>query len=257
MIKTTGPVEMVKKAGHVSTVLFGVMGVALLCQTWSSEDPFFLAAVLGAWWLVEFVLRFEAQTRFGYDDVDSCPRWRCVLGFWTQLIVLPVLFGMYSMCGSQWACDAFALVFAIFMVEDLVILNIAPLYFWHHLACLLGLGVALYSPEGFECFFFSVVSLEVGSALCNLYLIHPPTQATALMYVLSMTASNMFALAGYWQYANHSVIPASIRAFAGFETLVLICFRQNACIQPEMRCICWGGTGDGGGGTFLLDCVKS
>jgi hypothetical protein len=217
--------------GELAVAVAGVIATPLI-----SDEPFFLGAVvLGGWWLGGCVLRREAKQRCGYEIVDGNPRWRCALGAWTQCVFLPALFAAYALGGRQWAPDAFALIFGLFMFEDMATLNMPTVYFYHHCACLLGLAIALYSPAGFDCFFFSVVFLEIGSGLCNLYLMYPPRPWTARMYIISMTLSNILAVAGYVAFASHAEVPWGIRLFAGFETIVMVSFRQRECMLPETR----------------------
>ena len=149
------------------------------------------------------------------DTVMNLPKWR-VKGFlFTQMIAFPYW------CFNE-HFDAFAFVFPIFFIIDLITLNLPTYLFVHHIVCLLGHTIACnYNIENFCYYANACAFLELGSGIYCMY---------DLKYVrfhflfICMTISNLVALVlAYYWYATESNIFTGLSAFA---TLVLISSRQ-------------------------------
>ena len=92
-------------------------------------------------------------------------------------------------------------------------------------ACL-GAGPNWRSIFGY--FFGATAALELGSAACNLHWLQwfePRTRN--LLYVSTMTASNVFALGFAVCWSASDVASFGVRVFAVVETLILTFIRQN------------------------------
>lgn len=130
----------------------------------------------------------------------------------------------------------FVLVFGISLIQDCVRFptTMGPLLLLHHGACLAGLAVARIAPGPenwvrlFPFFFCACTALEVGSGFCNVYwlrLLRP--RQRSLLYLLSMTISNLVAVACSSLWASSPLAPGLARAFSLVATCVLVYLRQK------------------------------
>lgn len=97
--------------------------------------------------------------------------------------------------------ECFLLIFACSLLQDCARFprTMGPLLLVHHAACLVGLFVARFVPGSewgtvFPWFFGGCTALEFGSGTNNVFWLRwlPPRQS-ALLYLLTMTASNLVA----------------------------------------------------------------
>ena len=140
---------------------------------------------------------------------DGYPRWRVVLGIFSQLVGFPVLFfafalgrqvpqplglasshthlrtptrptrtlwSTYGAVPQEWLMEFFLLVFACGLVQDCVRFptTMGPLLLAHHAACLVGILVARLAPGAewasvFPWFFGGCTALEFGSGFNNIF----------------------------------------------------------------------------------------
>tara|TARA_B110001452_G_scaffold151761_1_gene126248 strand:- start:1040 stop:1723 length:684 start_codon:yes stop_codon:yes gene_type:complete len=191
-------------------------------------------AAASLWWGCELALLPVAKRRCGGEIIDGMPRWRLVLAYWSQLVGIPLTLLAYVL-GAAWADGCFIIIFSVYMVQDLVWFPtlMTKLMVLHHAACLIGLAVACLGagPEWrsiFGYFFGAVAALELGSAACNLHWLQwcePKTRN--LIYLGTMTASNVFALACVCCWSAVDVAPVGVRVFAVVLTLILTFIRQS------------------------------
>ena len=140
---------------------------------------------------------------------DGYPRWRVVLGTFSQLVGFPVLYfafalgrqvpqplglasshthlrtptrptrtlwSTYGAVPQEWLMEFFLLVFACGLVQDCVRFptTMGPLLLAHHAACLVGILVARLAPGAewasvFPWFFGGCTALEFGSGFNNIF----------------------------------------------------------------------------------------
>lgn len=108
----------------------------------------------------------------------------------------------YGAVSQAWLMECFLLVFACSLLQDCVRFpsTMGPLLLAHHAACLVGMLVARFAPGSewgsvFPWFFGGCTALEFGSGFNNIFWLRwlPPRQS-ALLYLSTMTASNLVAV---------------------------------------------------------------
>lgn len=212
----------------------------------------FAFVALFVWLVVGALVRRQAKPRWGeVKDDTGMPLWRCSTGLHTQLLVFPLLFvlswaragysieswerlageRLFTYDGARYYDWAFVYIFAGFMVEDLILLQLGRTMTLHHIGCLLGLAVAFVGmPASFPYFFAGVVSFELGSALFNLHTLYPRSRAAMWTYVVGMTLSNLctFLIMCRSLYAEGGVVG---KAFGAVLTAIFALVRQQSAVE--------------------------
>merc|ERR1711892_426306 len=207
-------------------------------QSQSQSQTALLAAAL--WWACDTaILRPVARRCFGYEWTDGYPRWRVALGCLTQLVWFPVMFLTFVLGGQAWLMECFLLVFACSLLQDCVRFpsTMGPLLLAHHAACLVGMLVARFAPGSewgsvFPWFFGGCTALEFGSGFNNIFWLRwlPPRQS-ALLYLSTMTASNLVAVGCACAWVVPPLSSFAMRAFSLAAISVLVYHRQKETLR--------------------------
>ena len=216
--------------------------------------PLGVAFTVGLLWLAaDCFLRAWLPSKFGSElDDDGVPRWRCVSGFATQLVFLPILFlfslksqgfSLYQWSevaataiatedGARFFDWAFSYIFALYMLTDIVLFkDLNPLLKLHHVGCLLGLVLGLAGvPSGFPFFAAGVLSLEIGSASMNLFCLYPHRRDCLRTYAVIMTASNLLGAYCFLGWAACAeMLPT--RTLGGLLSTAFLLIRQKSLMD--------------------------
>lgn len=189
------------------------------------------------------------------EDIEGCPVWSWIFGGAMQGCVYPLLayFAFRSKnvtfkewCGMSWreaqggvAEKAWFSVFFGYLLKDMFVME-DELFLLHHVACMLGIVLAMSLPRGAFIHLFAMASLEVGSLFMCLAKILPPSPHIDIrldrLYWVSMTLSNIICLMAMF-YGSYSIdfelrrgVQIGYKIFVGVITVVLVYLRQEVAM---------------------------
>lgn len=196
------------------------------------------AVLCVASWIAVFVAASQfGPTLLGDETIGGQPRWRCAVALPTQLTIMPLL--RCGVWGRQFSRDCFTLLFAAYMIVDLILVNdMSIVLISHHWACLLGHIAVLSTNDGraFEVYFDGVTFLELGSGFMNVFLFKHDSlwrSTTVYIYAVGMTLSNALSanVLRRWLYMPMS---SRVKATTTCMTLGILLLRQRS-LYENMR----------------------
>jgi len=128
----------------------------------------------------------------------------------------------------------FIYLFYMYMITDLLFVELETLIRIHHIVCIAGHTLVLKSwKTGFPLYFTGAAALELGSAGMNLYLVYNEDDTCAIIYAFVMTISNIIAVICSYQFALIPEIRPRIMAYVlgPLLTTGLAFIRQKVMIE--------------------------
>mmetsp|Transcript_2742 Transcript_2742/g.3902 ORF Transcript_2742/g.3902 Transcript_2742/m.3902 type:complete len:238 (+) Transcript_2742:160-873(+) len=161
--------------------------------------------------LIGLVVNFVAQTIFPANLIDGIPAWNWYVAVLTQLLIYPSLSYLawsskeFSLswleCGwrdndssSLFYELCFMYAFFGYLGKDMWALRSNLLFIIHHIACMVGILIALKVSYGVGAFVAAVSILEAGTLSYNLRCIFKAKWAIS-MYHIVLTISNLGTVA--------------------------------------------------------------